>query len=386
MEARPSLCIVKGSGGVETFVRAHADGLPARVTLIHDLPPRVHNRPVLSPALPGRAWRKALRVLQRREWEWEITSAYLKVFRRARPQAVLAEFGQSGVAVLEACRRMDVPLIVHFHGADISKHEVLRTYADAYPALFREARAIVAVSRAMQQRLISLGARPEKVHCNPYGVDCRVFSSASPASAGPVFLAVGRFVEKKAPQLTILAFARVHQREPDARLLMIGDGPLLDACRDLARGLGIAPAVTFLGAQPHNVIRDEMRKVRGFVQHSIEAPSGDSEGMPVAIIEAGASGLPVVATRHAGISDAVIEGTTGFLVDEHDVPEMAEAMLRLIDQPALAARLGQAAHDHVRAHFSMERSLGRLWAIIDRCIVKHQQIPGSHRVAEAEFP
>jgi colanic acid/amylovoran biosynthesis glycosyltransferase len=386
MEARPSLCIVKGSGGVETFVRAHADGLPARVTLIHDLPPRIHDRPVLSHALPGRAWRKALRLLQRREWEWEITSAYLKVFRRARPKAVLAEFGQSGVAVLEACRRMNVPLIVHFHGADISKHEVLRAYADAYLALFREARAIVAVSRAMEQRLISLGARPEKLHCNPCGVDCSVFSSASPASAGPVFLAVGRFVEKKAPHLTILAFARVHQRERDARLRMIGDGPLLDACRDTARGLGIAAAVTFLGAQPHNVIRDEMRKARGFVQHSIEAPSGDSEGMPVSIIEAGASGLPVVATRHAGIPDAVIEGTTGFLVDEHDVPEMAEAMLRLLDQPALAARLGQAARDHVAAHFSMERSLARLWSIIDRCIVEYQQIPACHRIAETQFP
>jgi glycosyltransferase involved in cell wall biosynthesis len=167
---------------------------------------------------------------------------------------------------------------------------------------------------------------------------------------------------------------------------MIGDGPLLDSCRDLARGLGIAPAVTFLESQPHSVIQDEMRNARGFVQHSIEAPSGDCEGMPVSILEAGASGLPVVATRHAGIPDAVIEGTTGLLVDEHDVGGMAEAMLRLIDQPTIAARLGQAARDHVRAHFSMEHSLERLWAIIGRCIVGPRQIPTSHRVAEAEFP
>jgi glycosyltransferase involved in cell wall biosynthesis len=386
MEARPSLCIVKGSGSVETFVRAHADGLPARVTLIHDLPPSIRDRPVLSQSVPSRAWRKALRALRRREWEWEITSAYLKIFRRARPKAVLAEFGQSGVAVLDACRTMNLPLIVHFHGADISKHQVLRAYAEKYRLLFRDARAIVAGSRAMQQRLISLGARPEKVHCNPCGVDCATFSSASPATAAPVFLAVGRFVEKKAPQLTILAFARVHQRSPDARLRMIGDGPLLDSCRDLARGLGIAPAVTFLESQPHSVIQDEMRNARGFVQHSIEAPSGDCEGMPVSILEAGASGLPVVATRHAGIPDAVIEGTTGLLVDEHDVGGMAEAMLRLIDQPTIAARLGQAARDHVRAHFSMEHSLERLWAIIGRCIVGPRQIPTSHRVAEAEFP
>src|SRR5262245_58309814 len=105
--SQPSLCIVKGSGAVEPFVRAHADGLPARVTLIHDLPPRIDDRPILPQSVPSRAYRKALRVVQGREWNWEITSAYLKAFRRARPKAVLAEFGQSGVTVLDACRRMN---------------------------------------------------------------------------------------------------------------------------------------------------------------------------------------------------------------------------------------------------------------------------------------
>jgi glycosyltransferase involved in cell wall biosynthesis len=178
---------------------------------------------------------------------------------------------------------------------------------------------------------------------------------------------VGRFVERKAPQLTLLASARVHERYPHARLRMVGNGPLLDACRDLARGLGVVSAVTFLDAQPPSVIQEEMRHARAFVQHSIEAPSGDSEGTPVAILEAGASGLPVVATRHAGIPDVVIEDRTGLLVDEHDIAAMAEAMIRLIDDPALAARLGAAGRDHVRANFSMDRSLDRLWAIIAAC-------------------
>jgi glycosyltransferase involved in cell wall biosynthesis len=365
--SRPSLCIVKGSGAVETFIRAHADRLPARVTLIHELPPRIDERPILSQSPLSRAYRKAGRLLRGREWEWEITSAYLEAFRRTSAKAVLAEFGQSGVAVLAACRRMRLPLIVHFHGADISKHAVLSTYAGDYQVLFREARAIVAVSRTMQRKLISLGAPPENVHCNPCGVDCGLFSSASPATAPPVFLAVGRFVEKKAPQLTILAFARVHQRNSRARLRMIGNGPLLDACRDLARGLGIASAVSFLDGQPHGVIQEEMRSARAFVQHSVEAPSGDAEGTPVAVLEAGASGLPVVATRHAGIPDVVIEGKTGLLVEEHDVAGMADAMLRLIDDSPLAANLGAAARDHVNAHFSMERSIDRLWRIIAPC-------------------
>ncbi len=365
---RPAMSIVKGSGGVETFVRAHADHLPASVTLIDGFPPHIDQRPILSQSVVSRAARKAARVLRRREWKWETTSAYLKAFRRTGARAVLAEFGQAGVAVMDACRRTGLPLIVHFHGADISKHATLSKYGEDYQVLFREARAIVAVSRAMQQKLVALGAPPEKVHYSPCGVDCGLFSSASPATAAPVFLAVGRFVEKKAPQLTILAFARVHQRRPDARLRMIGNGPLLDACRDLARGLGLAPAVTFLDSQPHRVIQDEMRSARAFVQHSVVAPSGDAEGTPVAVLEAGASGLPVVATRHAGIPDVVIEGKTGLLVDEHDVAGMADAMIRLTDDASLAAQLGEAGRIQVRTHFSMERSIDRLWGIIAPCL------------------
>ena len=363
-----SLCIVKASGPVETFVRAHADGLPGKVTLIHELPPRIGDRPILSQTPASRACRKVVRLLRRRDWDWEITSAYLKAFRRARATAVLAEFGQAGVVAWEACRRLRLPLIVHFHGADVSKHAVLDAYGDRYRRLFGNARALVVVSRAMQRKLISLGAPPAAVHWNPAGVDCDAFRNAAPAAADPTFLAVGRFVDKKAPQLTILAFADVYRRRPQARLRMIGNGPLLDACRDLAGGLGLADAVTFLDAQPHPVIQDEMRRARAFVQHSIEARSGDCEGTPVAILEAGASGLPVVSTRHAGIPDVVIERETGLLVDEHDVRGMADAMVRLVDEPALAGRLGAAARDHVRAHHSMQHSLDRLWAIIASCL------------------
>ena len=110
---------------------------------------------------------------------------------------------------------------------------------------------------------------------------------------------------------------------PDARLRMVGNGPLLSPCQDLAEALGLQHAITFLGEQPHEVIQAEMRNARCFVQHSIMAQDGNSEGLPNVILEAGASGLPVVSTRHAGIVDAVIEGETGLLVDEKDIAGMA---------------------------------------------------------------
>ena len=361
-----NLCIIQPHLGAasETFIAAHAERLPAKVTVVHGWPPQVGAHPVLAQSLWRRGIRKIYQTAIRGSGSWEDTRAHLCVMRRYRIDAVLAEYGPMGCAVLEACRLRRVPLVVHFHGADASAHAVLNKYRERYQELFQHAAAIVAVSRAMQARLIGLGAPQAKVHYSPCGVDCELFSGANPADSPPVFLAVGRFVEKKGAHLTLLAFAEVFRAHPQSRLRMVGDGPLHGACRQLATALGIDAAVTFLGIQPPSVVSAEMQHVRAFVQHSIEACDGDCEGTPVAVLEAGASGLPVISTRHAGIPDVVLEGQTGLLVPEGDVAGMAQAMLRLCGDAQLAAKLGKTARQRILAEFSMEQSIGRLWSII----------------------
>jgi glycosyltransferase involved in cell wall biosynthesis len=126
-----------------------------------------------------------------------------------------------------------------------------------------------------------------------------------------------------------------------------------------------------------------MLKARCFVQHSVEASNGDSEGTPVGILEAGASSLPVVATRHAGIPDVVVEGQTGFLVDERDTTAMAAQMLRLAQDSELAARLGSAARLHVERNFSQEQSLDRLWTIIESAIAAGERQPETSSIVAA---
>jgi len=347
----------------ETFIRAHLERLPARVTLLHGWPLVEGGRPVLS--APRRAYHKLSRKLFRRGAQSEVTDSFETAFRRARADAVLAEYGPVGALVAEACGRLGLPLVVHFHGYDASVREVLEEHKESYPRMFEAAWAVVAVSRAMQRKLVSLGAKPEKVHYNPYGIDCGAFGGAEPGEAPPVFLAVGRFVEKKAPQLLLEAFAEVCKSEPSAQLRMVGDGPLLEESRAQAAALGVAESVEFLGARPHDFVQTEMRAARCFVQHSIEAPNGDCEGTPLGILEAGASGLPVVSTRHAGIPDVVVEEETGLLVDERDVRGMAAQMLRIARDPALAARLGRNARQHIAANFSREQSERRLWSLIE---------------------
>ena len=375
-ENRRNVCVVTGyiPSVTETFIRAHIEQLPATITLVHGWRPSVGDRPVLS--LPLLVYYKTRRMLLGDGLQGEKTAAYLKVFRDRRIEAALAEYGDMGVQVMEATERAGVPLIVHFHGYDASVTSVLEENRETYPRMFGIASAIIAVSRAMQRKLIELGAPKEKVHYNPYGVDCDRFSGADPGAAPPLFIAVGRFTEKKAPQITISAFAKVLNAWPNARLRMIGEGPLLDQCKVLADNLGISSAIEFLGAQDHSVVEREMQNARCFVQHSVVAPSGDCEGTPVSILEAGATGLPVVSTRHAGIPDVVLEGQTGFLVSEGDESGMADRMIQLAGQPELARIMGSAAREHIRANFSKHRSINSLWNIIESCITKSGQLRG----------
>jgi glycosyltransferase involved in cell wall biosynthesis len=368
VEERRRICIVVPYPPAisETFIRAHVEKLPAETLMVHGWRPSIGSKTVLP--FHNIALHKVGRVLLGHGLEREITSAYVKAFRAFRPQAVLAEYGTTGAVAVEACKQLGIPLIVHFHGFDAHERATLEEHRETYPRMFAQAAAIIAVSRSMQRQLISLGAPSGKVHYNPCGIDCSAFGGAEPEKAPPRFIAVGRFVEKKAPEETLKAFSQVLRKFPRAELRMVGDGPLFEKCKALASSLEIANAVTFLGAQQQTVVQAEMREARCFLQHSVEAASGDCEGTPLGILEAGASGLPVVATLHAGIPDVVIEGETGFLVNEHDIEGMAVRMLQLLEDPMLAASMGQAARTHISTNFSQQQSLNKLWMIVESSI------------------
>jgi len=286
--------------------------------------------------------------------------------RRSKVEVLLAEYGPTGVTVMEACRRSATPLVVHFHGYDAYQRETLDRHGASYRRLFAVADRIVAVSKDMVRQLEGLGAPRDRLVYNPYGVDTDLLQGGQPGTVGPTMLALGRFVEKKAPQLTLRAFAEVRRDEPKPRLVMLGDGPLRDECMILARDLQIEDSVSFPGSVAHDEVVSWMRRSRCFVQHSLRPADGDSEGTPLAILEASSCGLPVVSTRHAGIVEAVRDGESGFLVDEGDVDGMAVHMLRLVREPELAAKMGAAGRRHVEANYRLDDSLGRLREVLQQ--------------------
>ena len=362
------ICIVQPKLHVvsETFINAHNTRLKGTCAVVSHvgLVPFVGTESVLSDRWLHRGFRKAYRLARKLPWEWEIDHGYATAFKQSAANVVLAEYGPTSFPILNVCRSANLPLVIHFHGYDASITELLESQKDNYLRAFEQAAAVIAVSRAMERRLIQMGCPANKIVCNPYGVDCEVFKPTSHASQIPTFLAVGRLVDKKAPHLTLLAFAKAREQFPNCRLRIVGEGPLWGVCKDLIHAFGLADSVDMLGALPHESVRNEMSQAFAFVQHSVTASNGDSEGAPVAILEACAAGLPVVATLHAGIPDIVSNGTTGYLVEEHDVPTMSQRMVDLLQAPESRNQMGNSAAARVREFFTMEKSLNRLYRVV----------------------
>lgn len=300
--------------------------------------------------------------------DWFSNYGIQKFLKKQQVQLVLSNYGLSAVHMLPACRELKIPLIPHFHGYDATQKKVLAQYGDRYRELFAYAPAIIAVSKVMKVQLISIGAPAEKVKVIPYGIELNHFCPNPTAKAAfPLLLAVGRFTAKKAPQITIRAFHQILLEFPTARLMMIGGREdEFESCVKLVAQLGIQNSVEFPGVVPPEQIARLMQQAHIFVQHSVTAGNGDMEGTPNSILEAAASGLPVVSTRHGGILDAVIDGKTGYLVNEHDEKAMIQKIKQLLLNADELKRMGEQARQHMEENYSIEKQMNELYQVLWR--------------------
>jgi colanic acid/amylovoran biosynthesis glycosyltransferase len=340
-------------GYSETFILSHARHLPGDVKL-HDGTPPVDSR-WYEGAMRRAGWQGVSR-RARRYWE--------RVLTDLTPDVVLAEHGQTAVSMMEACWRRRVPLVAHFHGSDAWVTTTASGHRHSYRRLFDRVAAVVVASDSMADRLRALGAPEHRLHLVRIGVDIDEIRPASPEDAPPHFIGAGRFVGFKGHDYTIRAFARVASAQPEARLTIFGDGPLLDQCRALVRDLSLEEWVELPGARRHEDVIASFRTARAFVHHGITTDIGSREGGPLVVAEAQAAGLPVVATRSGGAPEMITHGATGLLVTERDEVAMAEAMLSVARQPEMAARLGRAARRRVEDHQSLRASTDALAAVL----------------------
>ncbi|MCC6542789.1 MAG: glycosyltransferase [Flavobacteriales bacterium] len=350
----------------ETFIAAHIDRLDkVELLLTGGVPPR---RASLGGPLVAEAGLALLRDRVLGKLHGGLPGLALRRLAgrlaRIRPDVVLAEYGTMGAEIAAACERAGVPLVAHFHGFDAHRTDYIEHYG-GYRTLFEYAAALVVVSRTMEAQLLALGAPRSKVIYNCYGIDVDRFVPGRPDLAPPHFLAVGRFAEKKAPHLTITAFSKVVAARPEARLTMVGRGRLWEQCKQLVQDLDLGANVELCGVRTPDAIVELLHRSRAFVQHSIVTPNNDHEGTPLAVLEAMAAGVPVVATRHAGIADVVAHGERGLLCTEQDVDTMAEHMIELIDTPAMALAMGQAGRAYAELEHRVEVQVGRLQRVLE---------------------
>lgn len=349
----------------ETFIQAQRNGLKGKVFYYYGgaLPVHVDNQSLLF----SKSHRLLFRIKQKMKLNFFSASeqVFVDSLKRNKIQVVLAQYGPTAHRVLKICKYLNVPLITHFHGYDASVKSVIQN-CDYYNEVFKYSSYVIAVSRQMEKDLLNLGCPPEKMIYNVCGPDL-FFESVDASFERNQFIGIGRFVHKKAPYYTILAFEKVVRKFPDSKLIIGGSGELLETCFNLVRYLKIEDSVSFPGVLSREEFKSYLEGSLAFVQHSITAQSGDKEGTPVAILEAAAAGIPVVSTLHAGIPDVIIDGETGFLVEEHDVDMMANKMILLIENKELAKSMGKKSKERIVAEFSLKRHLDTLDELINKC-------------------
>ncbi len=319
------------------------------------VPKSLLNRLALLPSVMGNAPKGAL---DGDRFGEDASSLRLAIAAARWPEALkgdrvwLAHYGRWGefACSLRSLGLIEGAVATMFHGRDMSVY--LRKRRAPYARLFAEGDLFLPISERFKQTLIDMGAPADRVLVQRMGVDPELFAFTPRTrrlDEPTQFISVGRLVEKKGLDDAIDAMAGA----PKSRLTIVGEGELDGALRRRAAPYG--ERVRFTGRLTHAEVAKALAEAHIFVLPSKTARNGDMEGIPVALMEAMAQGLPVISTRHSGIAELVEHGVSGLLCDEGDVPQLAANMAELAMAPKRWAAMGEAGAAKVRAEFNVHR-------------------------------
>jgi colanic acid/amylovoran biosynthesis glycosyltransferase len=281
---------------------------------------------------------------------------FVRTFRREKFDVVHAHFGTMAVYALPYAKLARLPLVVSFHGYDVPLLDQAHplwgprpSYAWFGAAMLRRMTVGLCASEELRQMLIERGVPAEKLRVHLLGVDTQRFRPRAgmfeEERRRPLrVLMVGRLVEKKGFRYGLEAFARA-AHTGDARMTVVGDGPLEGSLRELTAKLGIMERVEFTGALTHTQVVERMREHDILLAPCIVAANGDRDSGLIVLREAAACGLVPIATRMGGLPDSIDEGESGYLTEMQDVEAMAERLAQLLADPVLRARMGRASRE-----------------------------------------
>jgi colanic acid/amylovoran biosynthesis glycosyltransferase len=286
---------------------------------------------------------------------------HARIARRENVALLHAHFGPVGVRALALARHLSVPLLTSFYGVDLCRDQ--ERLPDRYRRLFQSGAGFIVEGEAARAQLESLGCPPARIRVHRLGIDLNVIRPVqrSPGDNRLRVLMAGRFAEKKGMIHGLEAFARAARECAGIRLTIIGRASRKPAEQQVARALestvkrhGLQKQVRFVGMLPPTEFRAQLAQHDVLVQPSIHAPDGDCEGgLPVTILEAAATAMPIIASRHCDIVDVVRAGHTGWLAEERDVETLAAAICEAARQPETRQQYGANARTLIESRYDV---------------------------------
>jgi colanic acid/amylovoran biosynthesis glycosyltransferase len=313
----------------------------------------------------------------RQLWDepWQISeterNALIGILTQTRARLLHIYFGQIAVHLLPLIRAWENPSIVSFHGADVMVDMNKPAYRQATLQMLEAVKLVMVRSDSLRRALADLGCDQEKIEVQRTGIPLEEFPFRQrpfPQDGQWRIVQAGRLIEKKGFPVTLRAFAVFLNQYPNATLTIAGEGPLLDELQSLARELTIDEHVSFTGFISQQELRDIYDRSHIFVHPSQTGQDGNQEGIPNSMLEAMATGLPVFATVHGGIPEAIENGVTGALVPERDKEALARALLDAAQHPDFLSRIARSGSESVRKNFELEQQARRLEEIYLRVI------------------
>jgi colanic acid/amylovoran biosynthesis glycosyltransferase len=317
-----------------------------------------------------RFWLKYIRRLPAVHYRGEL-QVVIKALERRPADLMHVYFGHTGVHLLPFIKEWNHPTVVSFHGMDIQPRPHQPGYDDMMRELLQVLPLVLARSKSLFDALADWGCPREKMRLNRTGIPLEAFPYSArtvPEDGRWVFVQACRLIAKKGLKTALKAFAQFRGFNHNARFIIAGEGPLKEQLAEMARELGVADAVELRGFLDQAALAKLYAEAHFFMHPSEMTSDQNQEGVPNSMLEAMATGLPVLATDHGGIPEAVHAGVNGILCPEGDADALMQGMFRFTEHPEHLEEMGRQAARSVREEFSQERAIERLEAIYDEAL------------------
>ena len=299
-----------------------------------------------------------------------------------RPSLIHAHFGPGGYDALRFKSLFNVPLITTFYGYDINKLPVISpAWGEKYKRLFRIGDKFLVEGNHMKKCLVKLGCPDDKIVVQHLGVNLEKIKYAPRAVSNNCEIKVlvsASFREKKGIPYALRAFGNVKKAHPEMNLTLTiigetGGSPEGNKIKMEIAGIineyDLKNCTSMLGYQPYSVFIEALKTHHIFIHPSVHASNGDTEGgAPVSIIEASASGMPVLSTTHCDIPEVIVDNKSGFLVPEKDITALTEKLEYLVLNPQIWPEMGAHGRKHIEANFNLNEQVKKLEHVYDTLI------------------